>query len=64
VRFDVFNVMGRRVRTVVDAEFGIGTYPLSWDGTDAGGHRAPNGIYFYRVTAPGIRQVHKVSLVR
>jgi hypothetical protein len=64
VTVEVFAITGQRVKTPVDAEFGIGRFPLSWDGRDEAGQRMPSGIYFYRVNAPGLHVVRKVSLLR
>lgn len=49
----VFDVNGRRVRTVFDGQFAAGTTQLSWDGRREDGSRAPSGLYFYRLVMPG-----------
>jgi hypothetical protein len=64
VTFEVFNILGQKVRVPVDQEFGVGRHPLVWDGKDDQGRRAPSGIYFYRVRAPGLSTVKRVSVLR
>jgi len=49
----VFDVNGRRVRTVFEGRFESGTTQLSWDGLRQNGSRAPAGLYFYRLVLPG-----------
>ena len=44
-RIEVFDVSGRRVRTL---EAG-GSEPRTWDGLDQAGRRAPAGTYFLRI---------------
>lgn len=51
VEVSVFNVAGRRVRTVVRGELPPGRYSYEWDGRDDGGAFATAGIYFLRVSA-------------
>jgi len=51
VRLEIFDVAGRRVRTLVDGTLGPGFHVSEWDGRgDGGGLRA--GVYFARLEAP------------
>ena len=54
VRAEVFDVRGRRVATVLDRELVAGSWEAAWDGR-AGGSAAAPGVYFLRLTAPGVR---------
>lgn len=45
----VFDLAGRRVRTLFAGEQGGGSFAVAWDGTDSAGRRAPPGIYLFRV---------------
>ena len=47
----VFDMNGRRVRSLVDAPQGPGEYTLRWDGRADDGSRLTAGVYFMRVTA-------------
>jgi hypothetical protein len=42
----VFDVTGRRVRTLISGERGAGTVSLAWDLRDAAGARVRPGVYF------------------
>ena len=53
VRIDIFNALGQKVKTVVDAHHAQGTYRAVWDGTSDSGQRLTSGIYFYRLQAQG-----------
>lgn len=54
VEVRVFDIAGRAVRTLLDAELPTGHRAVVWDGTNAGGEPVANGVYFYRVeTASG-----------
>lgn len=64
VRLDLFDLVGRRVRTLVDGVQPAGSHQTTWDGRDGGGVMLPNGIYFARLTASGTRATERIHLVR
>jgi len=51
VRLEIFNVLGQRVRTLVDNNQPAGTQSVTWDGNDNSGASVASGIYFYRISA-------------
>ncbi len=51
VRLDVYDVSGRRVRTLVEAFRAKGAYTVDWNGIDEQGGRVSSGVYFYRLFA-------------
>ncbi|MBK7368783.1 MAG: hypothetical protein IPJ04_12995 [Candidatus Eisenbacteria bacterium] len=64
VRVTVFDATGRSIRTLADGELPAGTHTLEWDGADAAGHRAANGLYFARCDAAGTPLVARFVLAR
>lgn len=50
VALAVFDVRGREVRRLVEAERPSGWSAVHWDGRDAEGRGSPAGVYFARVT--------------
>jgi hypothetical protein len=63
VRLDVYDVAGRRVRTLVDATLGAGVeHRIRWDGTGERGERMAPGVYFYRLETPTGTRTGKVTL--
>ena len=63
VRLDVFNVLGQRLATLVDAEQSVGTYTAQWDGTDASGRAVGAGVYIYRLSSGGMTESRRMVLV-
>ncbi len=53
VRLQVFDVQGRRVRTLIDGELEAGSHTVQWDGRDERGRTAAAGLYFYRLQSGG-----------
>lgn len=51
VELAVFDMLGRKVRTLVDASMSEGIHNLSFDGLDNSGASLPSGVYLYRLIA-------------
>lgn len=61
----VFDLSGRLVRTVTQpAPAGGGFGSIDWDGKDAHGQRAPDGVYFLRIHGGGIDDSRQIVLLR
>lgn len=52
-RVDVFDVTGRRVRTLARGALAAGPHRVWWDVREEGGAPAANGVYFVRVALEG-----------
>ena len=63
VRLDVFNVLGQRLATLVDAERSVGVHTAQWDGTDAAGRAVGTGVYIYRLSSGGMTESRRMVLV-
>ena len=64
VKIDVFNVIGQKVKTLVDAPQKIGSYKVNWNSVNDAGSKVSSGIYFYRLKADDFTQVKKMILLR
>lgn len=64
VALQVFDVRGRRVRTLVDGVQAAGTYRVTWDGKDERGRPAGSGVYFYRLESADGGITKKMTLLR
>jgi len=60
VLIEVFDVSGRRVRTLVDGRCDAGSHEVTWKGRDESGRRVSSGIYFYRLTTDGYTEMLKM----
>ena len=65
VKFEIFDVGGRRVRTLVDERLGAGWgHGAVWSGLDASGHRVASGIYLYRLVAAEVESTRKMIVLK
>ena len=53
VSLDIYDISGRLVRTVVDANLNAGNYRYGWDGKNNNNEKVSNGNYFYRLNVNG-----------
>ncbi len=60
----VFDVAGRRVRTLVSGAQAAGTRTVTWDGRDDAGLRLAPGAYVIRLHAGALAESREVRLVR
>jgi hypothetical protein len=47
----IYDVNGRRIRTLVDIDLKAGTHEVVWDGTDDAGHTVTAGVYWSQLHA-------------
>ncbi|MFB3105758.1 MAG: FlgD immunoglobulin-like domain containing protein, partial [Pseudomonadales bacterium] len=64
VELAVYNVLGQRVRTLVEAEQKSGRYEVVWDGLDEAGRSVASGVYVYQLRAGGFLASRTMLLVR
>lgn len=55
VTLEVFNVLGQKVRTLVNENQAPSTYQIEWNGVDDNGKNVASGVYFYKINADGGR---------
>ena len=59
VNITVYNVMGQKVAELLNTTKSAGSYQLSWDATGQA-----SGIYYYRLTAPGVVLTRQMTLIK
>ena len=67
VNIDIYDIMGRRVRNLVDERKGAGKHRIIWDGRNDSGSECPSGVYFARISQWEVDYLdrhHKLVLIR
>lgn len=63
VELEVFDLLGRRVQSLVAGSLPAGSHSVVWDGSDQEGGRVATGVYLYRLRVQGIEYTRKMTLV-
>jgi hypothetical protein len=61
---DIYDVMGRRVRTLMRGDMSSGFHEVRWDGLDDSGVRVAPGVFFLRLEQCAQSQTGKLVLTR
>jgi len=64
VRLEIFNVLGRHVRTLADEPLPAGRHRVTWDGTGEAGAAVASGVYFYRLRAGDQVKTRKLVVLK
>ncbi len=64
VELAVYNMLGQKVRTVVNDFRLAGTYKINWNGLDQQGRSVPSGIYFVQLLGQDFQVDHKILLIK
>lgn len=65
LRLEIFDILGRRIRTVQDRMIEPGRHEFAWDGVDDRGRPVASGVYLYRVQISGApSQTRRMVLLR
>ncbi len=64
VQIEIFNVLGQRVRELLNAPREHGQHAIAWDGTNDAGQRVAAGVYVLRLRAGKLAAERKLTLVR
>lgn len=64
VSLAVYDLLGRKVRTLLHKDVQAGAHAASWDGRSKDGAAMPSGIYIIRLESHNHVQAIKVTLIR
>jgi hypothetical protein len=64
VNLTVFNMLGQKVKTLVDARQPAGLHVTQWDGKDQFGNTVAGGVYFYQIKSGKFVSIKKMVLVK
>ena len=64
VRLEVLDILGRRIRVLMEGGISAGRHQALWDGRDDSGQPVSSGVYLYRLQASEYHTVKRMLLIR
>lgn len=64
VTIEIFNILGFKVATLLDARYPAGYHQAKWNGRNQSGQPAAAGVYLVRMSAGGFRATKKLMILR
>jgi hypothetical protein len=64
VTLEIFNILGQKVRRLVDDVLPVGDHSVVWEATSDSGQRVATGIYLYRLTVGNESQSKKMLYLK
>jgi len=64
IKVEIFDIMGRKVKSLLNENQYPGSYSIHWDATDQKGTVCTTGIYFCSFTIENKKFVKKMILLR
>ncbi len=64
IQLVIYNANGQFVRQLARGKFASGRHQVVWDGRDDHGRRVASGIYFYQLSAGGLRSTRGMILIK
>ncbi|MCK4358759.1 MAG: T9SS type A sorting domain-containing protein [Candidatus Cloacimonetes bacterium] len=60
VEIAIYNILGQRVKTLVNSNKDAGNHSEIWNGEDENNNLLPSGIYFYKITTDKYSKIKKL----
>ncbi len=64
VTLEVFNILGQKVKTLVNDSRNAGNHNVVWNGKDDAGRAVSSGVYFYRMKNGNYSKTNKMILMK
>lgn len=64
VNLSIYDMSGRRIRTLVQESLSAGYHKRHWDGRDSNGQKVASGVYTYRIEAGGQALTRRMVLLK
>ena len=64
VKLDIYNIVGRKVKTLVSGKVDKGDHIVKWNGKNDTGNSVSSGVYLCRLKTSNTCKVHRITLLK
>lgn len=64
VRIEIYNILGQKVRTLVDEHQTAGYKTIEWNGANASNQTVASGVYFYKIDMGKHSEVKQMTMLK
>lgn len=64
IEISIYNILGEKIRVLVDKELPAGNYSINWDGKNSSGYYVSSGIYLYQLKVNDYSETKKMILIK
>jgi hypothetical protein len=64
IDLSIYDILGRKVKTLVSGKMLAGHHEIIWDGKDDSGDKTASGVYLYKLEAEGNSSVRRMTLLK
>ncbi len=64
VELTIYDILGKKIMTLIDENQAAGHYSVNWNGLDSDGKSVASGVYLYRLKSEGRSQSKRMMLVK
>ncbi len=64
VTLAVYNMLGQKIKTLVDKQLPAGAHQITWNGKDEAGRAMASGVYYYRLETESQQATKKMLLLK
>ncbi len=64
VKIEIYNILGQRVRTLINGNMPAGNHNVTWNGIDDKNRSVASGIYFYRMQSGKYTNTKKMVMMK
>ncbi|MBD3377753.1 T9SS type A sorting domain-containing protein [candidate division KSB1 bacterium] len=61
IQIDIYNIIGQKIKTLIDTKLSPGTYTVKWNGRDEFNQKISSGVYFLKMTTP--KNIKTIKLI-
>ena len=64
VHLEIFNILGQKIKTLVQSTQNTGLHQVVWDGKNDNGRQVGSSVFIYRIQAGSFNKTRKMILIR